>query len=139
VKDLLKELGQRIRHLRDARKWSQEEFAHVAGFHRTYIGQIERGEKNLSFMNLAKVSNVLGVTMSELLSGLEDGSSGKAELKDKAGRGQNAAAQRTILEVRKLVGRLGHQRTELEITIQALEELMVVRRDKPTKSRTQTL
>jgi transcriptional regulator with XRE-family HTH domain len=38
---------------------------------RTYIGQIERGEKNISFGNLVKISGVLGVTMSELLSELE--------------------------------------------------------------------
>jgi len=55
-----------------ARKWSQEEFAHVSGLHRTYIGQIERGEKNISFANLVKISGVLGVTMSELLAGIED-------------------------------------------------------------------
>ena len=44
----------------------------MSGLHRTYIGQIERGEKNISFANLLKVSGVLDVTMSELLAGLED-------------------------------------------------------------------
>ena len=39
----------------------------MSGLHRTYIGQIERGEKNISFANLLKVSGVLDVTMSELL------------------------------------------------------------------------
>jgi transcriptional regulator with XRE-family HTH domain len=52
---------------RAAKDWSQEEFAHVSGLHRTYIGQIERGEKNISFGNLSKVSSVLGVTLAELL------------------------------------------------------------------------
>src|ERR1035437_5440273 len=66
-------LGKRVRELRAARKWSQEEFAYVSGLHRTYIGQIERGEKNISFDNLSKVAGVLGVTLSELLAGLEDG------------------------------------------------------------------
>jgi transcriptional regulator with XRE-family HTH domain len=59
VKDLLVILGKRIHELRAARKWSQEEFAHVSGLHRTYIGQIERGEKNISFDNLSRVSSVL--------------------------------------------------------------------------------
>ena len=96
----------------------------MAGFHWTYIGQIERGEKNLGFTNLAKVSNVLGVTMSQLLMGLEDGSSGGAESASRTTRNQNPEPQSTMLEVRKLVGRLGHQGAELEKTIQALE-LMV--------------
>jgi len=73
VKDLLILLGKRVHELRAAKDWSQEEFAHVSGLHRTYIGQIERGEKNISFGNLSKIAGVLGVTMSELLSGLEAG------------------------------------------------------------------
>jgi len=48
-------------------------FSGCSGLHRTYIGQIERGEKNISFENLSKVAGVLGVTLSDLLSGLEDG------------------------------------------------------------------
>jgi DNA-binding XRE family transcriptional regulator len=63
----------RVHELRAAKEWSQEEFAHISGLHDTYIGQIERGEKNISFGNLSKIASVLGVTLSELLSGLEDG------------------------------------------------------------------
>ena len=62
-------LGKRVRQLREAKGWSQEEFAHVAGIHRTYAGQVERGEKNLSFTNLTKLAGVLGVALSELLAG----------------------------------------------------------------------
>ena len=102
-------------------------------------GQIERGEKNLSFTNLAKISKVLGMTIPELLAGLEDGSSGRSESKNRTGGDQYPAAQRNILEIRKLVGRLGHQRTELDRTIQALEELMLVGRGKPKKSSARTL
>ena len=71
MNNLLILLGKRVHELRAARKWSQEDFAHISGLHRTYVGQIERGEKNISFGNLSKVSSVLGVTLSELLSGLE--------------------------------------------------------------------
>lgn len=131
--DLLIGLGQRVRQLRDSRKWSQEEFAHIAGFHRTYIGQIERGEKNLSFTNLAKISSVLGVSISELLAGLEDGSAIAAGSKGRTGRIEYPAAQRELQEIRKLVGRLGHQRTEFDRTINALEELMVVGRKQGKK------
>ena len=48
----------------------QEEFARVSGLHRTYVGQIERGEKNISFANLLKISGELGVTMSDFVAGL---------------------------------------------------------------------
>jgi transcriptional regulator with XRE-family HTH domain len=72
VKDLLELLGKRVHERRVAKKWSQEEFAHLSGRHRTYIGQIERGENNISFANLVKISGVLGVTMSELLAGIGD-------------------------------------------------------------------
>ncbi len=48
-------LGKRIHDLQAAHEWSQEEFAHVSGFHRTYVGQIERGKKKMSFDDLAKL------------------------------------------------------------------------------------
>jgi len=73
VNDLLILLGKRVHELRAAKKWSQEEFAHISGLHRTYIGQIERGEKNISFDNLSRVAGALGVSLSALLEGLEDG------------------------------------------------------------------
>jgi transcriptional regulator with XRE-family HTH domain len=63
-------LGKRVQKLRAAHNWSQEEFAAIAGLHRTYVGQEERAEKNLSFDNLMKISTALGVTLSELLRGL---------------------------------------------------------------------
>jgi transcriptional regulator with XRE-family HTH domain len=101
VKDLLLLLGKRIHELRVARAWSQEEFAHVSGLHRTYIGQIERGEKNISFGNLVKVSAVLGVTASELLSVLEGGSGTAAEMKGKpSGPGNHGKSGRRADELR---------------------------------------
>ena len=50
---------------------SQEAFADLCGVHRTFMGTVERGESNLSFSNLVKISTALGVTLSEMLSGLE--------------------------------------------------------------------
>ena len=64
-------LGQRIRHLRQKKGWSQERFAHEAGIHRTYAGALERGEKNVSLDSLAKVSRCLDVTLSELMRGID--------------------------------------------------------------------
>ena len=51
--------------------YSQEAFADHCGVHRTFMGTIERGETNLSFKNLAKLSAALGITLSQLLSGVE--------------------------------------------------------------------
>lgn len=66
----LKVLGQRIRQLRKDRALSQEEFADLAELDRSYIGQIERGERNLSFSNLYKISRALDLKISELLEGV---------------------------------------------------------------------
>ncbi len=79
VKDLLVLFGKRIRALRSERGWSQEEFAYQCGLHRTYIGHVELGKKNISFNNLVAVSAALGITLSELFAGLEDGAGKQAE------------------------------------------------------------
>jgi DNA-binding XRE family transcriptional regulator len=60
-------LGQAIRELRLTAGFSQEAFADRCGMHRTYVGGIERGERNLSFANLLRVAGALGVRPSELL------------------------------------------------------------------------
>jgi transcriptional regulator with XRE-family HTH domain len=117
VKDLLVLLGKRVHDLRAAKKWSQEEFAHISGLHRTYIGQIERGEKNISFANLLKVSGVLGVTMAELLAGLEDGATPEGK---RAGRA-TAKPTHAIFEIHRLVERLKVQRAAMDRTVDLLE------------------
>jgi len=121
VNDLLVRLGKRIQRLRSAKTWSQEEFAPVSGFHRTYVGQIERGEKNISFGNLLKIAGVLGVTLSELLEGLEAGGSLKAAI-ELAGQGRDHSAHR-IFEIQKLARRLKLQQAALERTITLLDNL----------------
>jgi len=88
--------------VRAAKKWSQEEFAHVSGLHRTYIGQIERGEKNISFANLLKISGVLGVTMSELLSGLEDSAWPESERAGRSADAKTAESKHSMFEVHRL-------------------------------------
>ena len=71
VQEILRALGQRVRELRRKAGFSQEGFADACGVHRTYMGAIERGERNLSFHNLVKISQALGITLSQLLSGVE--------------------------------------------------------------------
>jgi transcriptional regulator with XRE-family HTH domain len=70
-----KALGGRIRDLRTLRGWSQEEFAAKAHVHRTFAGSLERGEKNCSFHALVLIAQCFGITLSEMLAGLEAGES----------------------------------------------------------------
>jgi transcriptional regulator with XRE-family HTH domain len=125
VKDLLVKLGKRVHELRSAKQWSQEEFAHISGFHRTYIGQIERGEKNLSFGNLVKISSALGVTPSNLLSDPDDAYVEPQRAKRGLGRGGSDESPRRALEIQKLVKRLSTQRAVMEQTFVALEGLIL--------------
>ncbi len=60
------ELGTRVRELRIVRGLSQEELAFKARFHRTYLGGIERGERNPSLRNIAAIAAALGITLNEL-------------------------------------------------------------------------
>jgi transcriptional regulator with XRE-family HTH domain len=73
VEDLLKRFGQRIRQLRTQKGWSQEAFADVCGVHRTYMGHLERGEKNVSFRSILRIADALGITLSEFFVGLQNG------------------------------------------------------------------
>lgn len=54
---------------RKAQHLSQEELAAIAGVHRTYIGMIERAEKNITLCNIEKIANALKVSIPDLLSG----------------------------------------------------------------------
>ena len=124
MKNQLILLGKRVRELRTAKNWSQEEFANVSGFHRTYIGQIERGEKNISFENLIKLASVLGVTASELLSVLDSGDlhTSKPALSAKQ---KPSGFPHQAHEIQKLLASLKHQRRAIDRTLTKLEELMM--------------
>lgn len=60
-------LGKKIRQEREKMGISQEEFGALAKFHRTYIGMIERGEKNITIFNLKKIANALNVQVKDLI------------------------------------------------------------------------
>jgi transcriptional regulator with XRE-family HTH domain len=69
-KSALREVGRRIRVRRLALRLSQEALADAAGLHRTYIGSVERGERNVSLVNLLRISAALSVDVGYLTSKL---------------------------------------------------------------------
>lgn len=62
----LKQFGQRIRELRLAAEMSQEELADRAGLHRTYIGGIERGERNIGLLNVFRLATTFSLPVADL-------------------------------------------------------------------------
>lgn len=65
--DILNRFGDKVRLLRKEKNLSQEELAEKAGLHRTYIGMIERAEKNITLINIEKIADALEISTSELL------------------------------------------------------------------------
>ena len=61
MSSILTTIGNNLRHYRKSLGISQEYLAELAGLHRTYIGAVERGEKNISAKNIEKIAKVLGV------------------------------------------------------------------------------
>lgn len=70
MSDDLVQLGENLRQLRLRKGLSQERLAELASLHRTYVGGIERGERNVSTENLVKLARALGVKPADLLKGL---------------------------------------------------------------------
>ncbi|OFQ23021.1 transcriptional regulator [Actinomyces sp. HMSC062G12] len=65
--DLQKKVGRNIRSYRQRRGLSQEAFAEVLGVHRTYMGGLERGERNLTLRSLERIAEQMGVEVEELM------------------------------------------------------------------------
>jgi transcriptional regulator with XRE-family HTH domain len=64
-----KKFGKKVRELRKINNYSQEGFAFECGLHRTYIGCIERGEKNITIKNIEKIAKTLNVSIGDLFNG----------------------------------------------------------------------
>jgi transcriptional regulator with XRE-family HTH domain len=62
--------GNRVRELRLASGLSQEQFSYKADLHRTYIGMIERAEKNISLVNIEKIAKAFNISIQELFDNL---------------------------------------------------------------------
>lgn len=67
---ILIKFAKRVREERKKLKLSQEEFAAKAGFHRTYIGMIERAERNITLSNIEKLAKALRISISVFMKGL---------------------------------------------------------------------
>lgn len=67
---ILLQFGKNVQEYRRAQQISQEQLAESAGVHRTYIGMIERAEKNITLLNIAKIANALKISPSALLKNL---------------------------------------------------------------------
>lgn len=65
---ILERYGQRIKELRKQKNLTQEKLAEKARLHYTYIGTVERGEKNISMINIEKISKALGVSLAKFFS-----------------------------------------------------------------------
>lgn len=68
---VLEQFGQRIRELRKLKSMTQEQLADKANLHNTYIGTVERGEKNISMINIDRIIKALGTNLAEFFSTLE--------------------------------------------------------------------
>lgn len=64
---ILLTFGTNVQKIRKERNISQEKLAELAGLHRTYIGMIERAEKNITLCNMEKIAKALGVDIKDLL------------------------------------------------------------------------
>lgn len=76
MSEIAKSVGQRIRNYRTRQGLSQEKLAEMSGCHPTYIGQVERGEKNATLESIEKIAAALNVSLSKLfekLGGQDDG------------------------------------------------------------------
>lgn len=63
--------GDEVRHKRQELKWSQEKLSRAAGLHLSYVGQVERGQRNVSLTNIIKIARALNVPAARLVASTE--------------------------------------------------------------------
>ena len=71
AKDIKHAFGKRVRALRKSRKWSHEKMAEASRMHWTYIGQVERGERNLTLQSIQSIAKAFNMKVAELFRGVD--------------------------------------------------------------------
>lgn len=109
MSEIAKIIGKRIRNYRTAKKLSQEKLAELAGCHPTYIGQLERGEKNATLESILKIASALDVPLSRLFENMEEVGLKEASIPAKCyelllskSKEEQEKLYRIILEIEKL-------------------------------------
>ncbi|MFN8296944.1 MAG: helix-turn-helix transcriptional regulator [Chitinophagales bacterium] len=64
---ILIKFGEKVREIRKEKGFSQEQLSFKADLHRTYIGMIERAEKNITLVNIEKIANALEISVNDLM------------------------------------------------------------------------
>jgi transcriptional regulator with XRE-family HTH domain len=64
---ILRQFGNNVKRSRKTKGWTQEELAKKAGLHRTYIGSIERSERNVSLLNIERIAKALNIKTENLI------------------------------------------------------------------------
>lgn len=68
--NFIKKFGQEIRRQRIKANFSQEKLAELSGLHRTYVGAVERGERNISLQNIKRIADALNIEVAKLFEDL---------------------------------------------------------------------
>lgn len=98
------QIGRRIRQERNKQRVTMEKLAELAGLNESYIGQIERGNKNPSLESLISIANVLGVTMDYLLAEVTEAKvDGLVDELALLAKGRKPEEVRLLLNINKLV------------------------------------
>jgi transcriptional regulator with XRE-family HTH domain len=121
--DIQRSVGNRIRALRRKYGWSQEEFAGQCGLHRTYMGHVERGEKNISLSTMVRISDALGIRLRDLFAASTSQLGAKWKPARKAG--SQTGPNFGVAAIGPIVAEL---RTERNALKQAVRDLMQVSR-----------
>ncbi|WP_181592648.1 helix-turn-helix domain-containing protein [Paenibacillus sp. YN15] len=103
MSEMMKKVGEGIRHFRKEKDMSQEELAHAADVHESYVGKLERAEKVCSIDVLAKVTGALGISLTKFFryvepEGSENEGTTLGEIVDRL-RGRSIQEQKKILRV----------------------------------------
>jgi len=70
MQEIQKKLGKKVAELRKKKGFSQEAFAHECRFHRSYMGAVERGEKNITIQLIGRIVKALKISLAELFKGV---------------------------------------------------------------------